>query len=84
MNKEELSQTIAWKSAKDYADKYLNKLNIDFVNRVGEDVLSSIIIEVYLNAVQNTLNEVDAVVGCNADILSRINIWTHFYNINEL
>lgn len=79
MTKDELSQTFAWKSAKDYADKYLDKLNIDFVNRVGEDVLSSIIIEVYLNAVHNTLNEIDAAVGCNADILSRINIWTHFY-----
>lgn len=83
MNKEELSQTFAYKSAKDFADKYLDKLNTDFVNQVGEELLRSIIIDVYLNAVQNTLNEVDAVAGCPSDPLLRICIWTHFYNIIE-
>ena len=83
MNKEELSQTFAYKSAKDYADKYLDKLNTDFVNQVGEELLRSIIIDVYLNAVQNTLNEVDAVAGCPSDPLLGICIWTHFYNIIE-
>ena len=84
MDYNELSKTIAWKSANDYADKYLDKLNTDFVNKVGEELLKSIIIDVYLHAVQNTLNEVDAVAGCPSDPLLRINIWTHFYNKIEL
>lgn len=84
MNQEELSQTFAYKSAKDYADKYLDKLNNDFVNQVGEELLKSVIIDVYLNAIQNTLNEVDAAAGCPSDPLLRINIWKHFYNLNYL
>ena len=79
MDNNNQSNTLAWKIANDYAEEYLRKLKTDFVNQVGEELLRSIIIEVYLNAVHNTLNEVDTVSGCNTDIFSRINIWTQFY-----
>ena len=75
MNKEELSQTFAYKSAKDYADKYLDKLNTDFVNQVGEELLRSIIIDVYTNAIQNTLNEADKIIGCSFSSP----LWINFY-----
>ena len=83
MDNNNQSNTLAWKLANDYAEEYLRKLKTDFVNQVGEELLRSIIIDVYLNAVQNTLNEVDSVAGCPSDPLLRICIWTHFYNIIE-
>ena len=75
MNKEELSQTIAWKSANDYAEEYLRKLKTDFVNQVGEELLKSIIIDIYTNAIQNTLNEADKIIGCSFSSP----LWMYFY-----
>lgn len=75
MNEYELSQTIAWKSANDYAEDYLRKLNTDFVNQVGEELLRSIIIDIYTNAIQNTLNEADKIIGCSFSS----SLWMYFY-----
>ena len=69
------SNTIAWKLANDYAEEYLRKLKTDFVNQVGEELLRSIIIDVYTNAIQNTLNEADKIIGCSFSSP----LWINFY-----
>ena len=75
MDNNNQSNTLAWKLANDYAEEYLRKLKTDFVNQVGEELLKSIIIDVYTNAIQNTLNEADKVIGCSFSS----SLWTHFY-----
>lgn len=75
MDNNNQSNTLAWKLANDYAEEYLRKLKTDFVNQVGEELLRSIIIDIYTNAIQNTLNEADKVIGCSFSS----SLWTHFY-----
>ena len=75
MDNNNQSNTLAWKSANDYAEEYLRKLKTDFVNQVGEELLKSIIIDVYTNAIQNTLNEADKIIGCSFSS----SLWMYFY-----
>ena len=75
MDNNNQSNTLAWKLAKDYAEEYLRKLNTDFVNQVGEELLRSIIIDIYTNAIQNTLNEADKIIGCSFSS----SLWMYFY-----
>ena len=75
MDNNNQSNTLSWKVANDYAEEYLRKLKTDFVNQVGEELLKSIIIDVYTNAIQNTLNEADKVIGFSFSS----SLWIHFY-----
>ena len=75
MDNNNQSNTRAWKLANDYAEEYLRKLNTDFVNQVGEELLRSIIIDIYTNAIQNTLNEADKIIGCSFSS----SLWMYFY-----
>ena len=75
MDNNNQSNTLAWKLANDYAEEYLHKLKTDFVNQVGEELLRSIIIDVYTNAIQNTLNEADKIIGCSFSSP----LWINFY-----
>ena len=75
MDNNNQSNTLAWKLAKDYAEEYLRKLKTDFVNQVGEELLKSIIIDIYTNALQNTLNEADKIIGCSFSS----SLWMYFY-----
>lgn len=75
MDNNNQSNTIAWKLANDYAEEYLRKLNTDFVNQVGEELLRSIIIDVYTSSLQNTLNEADKIIGVSFSSP----LWINFY-----
>lgn len=75
MDNNNQSNTLAWELANDYAEEYLRKLKTDFVNQVGEELLRSIIIDIYTNAIQNTLNEADKIIGCSFSS----SLWMYFY-----
>ena len=75
MDNNNQSNTLAWKLANDYAEEYLRKLNTDFVNQVGEELLRSIIIDVYTSSLQNTLNEADKIIGVSFSS----SLWMYFY-----
>lgn len=75
MDNNNQSNTLAWKIANEYAEEYLRKLNTDFVNQVGEELLRSIIIDVYTNAIRNTLNEADKIIGFSFSS----SLWMYFY-----
>ena len=75
MDNNNQSNTLAWKIANEYAEEYLRKLNTDFVNQVGEELLRSIIIDVYTSSLQNTLNEADKIIGVSFSS----SLWMYFY-----
>ena len=75
MDNNNQSNTLAWKIANEYAEEYLRKLKTDFVNQVGEELLRSIIIDIYTSAIQNTLNEADKIIGCSFSSP----LWKNFY-----
>ena len=75
MDNNNQSNTLAWKLANDYAEEYLRKLKTDFVNQVGEELLRSIIIDVYTSSLQNTLNEADKIIGVSFSS----SLWMYFY-----